>query len=237
MLGELGARIGALREAGAERFDGPGLRFIEGLLRRAEGLDGRAEARLLERAAARLGALETAFAAAREEAAGAVAELEAEGLPVDAARAALAAGDPREAQRLASHLVGSGAELRAARERLERLVAAAEAGGVSVPEPARRGAGGADARAARRLGDDVARLLFREAAEEARSAVVVARAADQVPDQTGPYNARALTARALELAEGLSPTYLRALLASVEDLAALRVLPEPPKPKRRTRRR
>ena len=43
-------RLESLRSEGGDAFDGPGFRFIEGLLRRAGGLDGAAAARLSMRA-------------------------------------------------------------------------------------------------------------------------------------------------------------------------------------------
>ena len=80
---------------------------------------------------------------------------------------------------------------------------------------------------ARALGDHLAQSLYREAAEHARAAVVVARAHDRLSETFGPYNPQALAARALAQLEATSPAFLRAYLAGLEDLASLRQLPEP----------
>lgn len=48
----------------------------------------------------------------------------------------------------------------------------------------------------------------------------------------GPYNPVSLAGRALSLSASLSPDYLQAYLAGLEDLSALRTLPEPPRRRR-----
>jgi len=53
----------------------------------------------------------------------------------------------------------------------------------------------------------------------------------------GPYNAEALAARSLAALADLSPAYLRAFRASLEDLAALTRLPEPRRKRRAAGRR
>ncbi|HSN97163.1 MAG TPA: DUF2894 domain-containing protein, partial [Candidatus Nanopelagicales bacterium] len=71
-----------------------------------------------------------------------------------------------------------------------------------------------------RLRDEAA-SSFRESLGSARAALAVARAVDRIPPAAGPYNPQALAARALQAAEALSPTYVRALLEELDDLAAL----------------
>ena len=50
--------------------------------------------------------------------------------------------------------------------------------------------------------------------------------------QVGPYNPISLAGRALSLSASLSPDYLQAYLAGLEDLSALRQLPEPSRRRR-----
>jgi len=238
-------RLETLRQGGAEVFDGPGFRFIEALLERAEGLEGVAGEHLRRRAAERLSGFEAAFASARAEARATLATLDAADADPDADFArAYASGDygfvRREAPRALRRARTD--DVDAARRRVVRLARQARSRGLTL-QPALR----ARVHAAtvgeqpiealpelRTVGDQLARALFREAADHARSALVVARASDRVAETVGPYNPDALAARTLALVEALSPGYLRATLAGLEDLAALRRLPEP---KRRRRRR
>ncbi|MCA9540912.1 MAG: DUF2894 domain-containing protein [Myxococcales bacterium] len=212
-------RLDTLRAAGAEVFDGPGLRFVAGLLDRADALEGVAAEHLRQRAEARLSQFEARFAAARAEAQVSLAVVQAAGADIDGELAeAFERGDflhiRHEAPRALRRVETDDAD--AARAR----VVAIETEEHPLSE-------------ARAVGDHLARALFREAAEHARSALVVARAGDRVPAETGPYNPEALTARVLALVESVSPTYLRAYLSGLGDLAALRQLPEARRPKRR----
>jgi hypothetical protein len=50
--------------------------------------------------------------------------------------------------------------------------------------------------------------------------------------EVGPYNPVSLAGRALSLSASLSPDYLQAYLAGLEDLSALRTLPEPSRRRR-----
>lgn len=50
--------------------------------------------------------------------------------------------------------------------------------------------------------------------------------------EIGPYNPVSLAGRALSLSASLSPDYLQAYLAGLEDLSALRTLPEPSRRRR-----
>lgn len=249
-------RLETLRASGAEVFDGPGFRFIETLLERAEGLDGVAGEHLRRRAAERLSAFEAAFASARAEARATLATLDAADADPDGDFArAFASADygfvRREAPRALRRARTDDAD--AARARVVRLARQARSRGLTL-QPALRASvhavtapqgaaeadgvtlsGPAELSALRTVGDQLARALFREAADHARSALVVARASDRVAEDVGPYNPEALAARTLALVEALSPGYLRATLAGLEDLAALRRLPEP-KARRRRRR-
>lgn len=240
----IGARLRHLRTLGAEGFDGPGLRFVEGLLSRAEALDGAARARLHARAVDRLGNLETRLEAARTEASTALHAARAAGADADGALAAdFEAGEfsrlVREAQSRLSRArrEDPGADraralrlLREARERglplpeaLAPEVAALEA--ESTPPPASVAA--SEDPDWRRTGDALSQALYREAAAEAHGAVAVARAADGVPEVHGPYNPEALAAQTLATLAALSPAYLRHVLRDLEDLGSLRRLPAP----------
>jgi hypothetical protein len=233
-------RLAALRSLGAETFDGPGLRFIESLLAKAAEYDGAVEERLRARAEARFETFEATFDAARAEAASMLRALHDEGADAEATFAeAFARGDfallASEGPRVLRQLRSGSTEVH--QERVRRLVAQAEARGVLLPaelaDAARRVVvGGLRAepgaeRRVREVGDRVARALYQEAAQHVRSAVVVARAHDRLSDTFGHYNPQALVARVLGQVERLSPTYLRAMLGSLEDLSTLRALPEP----------
>lgn len=209
---ELQGLLRSLREAGADRYDGPGFRFIEALLERAESHGGTVAERLEARAAARLAAFQTSMQAARAEAEATLATLQAaEADPDGALAAAHAAGDHKRVLREAS------VALRRVRSadpaaRFDRLARRARAEGIELPEEAADPA---------RAGDRLAHALFRQAAEHARGTLTVARAADRLPENVGVYNPDALAARTLAAIEALSPAWLRATLAELDDLAAL----------------
>jgi hypothetical protein len=209
------ARLEALRAAGAEVDEGPTLRFVARLLSRAEGLGAPARDQLLARAERRLADLEARFGAARAEAQARLAAVETVGGDPDGAlAAAFARGAHADVLRRAPEALRRARDPGPAqdRRRLLRLAAQARARGIALPE----GLGqvleaGVDSDAdARRLGDALARVLFRDAASQARSALAVARAADGVPPVHGPYNPQALVAETLALLARVSPAYLRA---------------------------
>lgn len=242
------ARLDKLRGEGAEVFDGPGFRFIEALSTRAEGLEGAAGEHLRRRAAERLSAFEAAFASARAEARATLATLDAAGADPDGAfAAAFGRGDYKHIKREAARALRLARvdDSDAARDRVLRLWRQAQGRGATLAPALRQRVATVATAAAheqpigelRAVGDALARTLFREAADHARSALVVARAADRRPTEAGPYNPEVLSSRALALVEGLSPSYLRAYLTGLEDLDALRALPEPASPNRRRKRR
>ena len=229
------ARLQRLREAGGPQYDGPGFRFIAGLVQRADDLEGSAGERLLVRAGTRLDTFEEALAAARAEAKVTLQTLEAAEADRDGVFAAafnegnykfVLRAAPRALRRaqiddrdvVGARAVRLAREARArglplapnVRARIDDLEDAAD----PMPED-------------RAIGDQIARALFRDAAEHARSVLVIARATDALPEDVGPYNPQALGARALALVESLSPAYLRSFLTSLDDLATLRGLPAP----------
>lgn len=233
-------RLEHLRHLGASVFDPPAFRFIEGLLSRAAGLSGAAGERLVRRAETRLQTLERAFLAAQAEAASMLDQLRQEAAdPEDRFATAFTEGDfgliLRDGPRVLRQLRSDTAE--SARERIRRLVLDAQRRGVRLPAgledavSTTLGEGGkAEVRAeqtARALGDRLAQVLYREAAEHVRATIVVARAQDRLSEDFGFYNPQALAARALAQLEASSPAFLRQYLALLEDLSTLRLLPAP----------
>ncbi|MGK0358240.1 MAG: hypothetical protein ACI9U2_000523 [Bradymonadia bacterium] len=208
-------RLDDLRARGASAYDEPGLRFVEALLERAATLDGGVAERLQARASARLSAFRTSMQAAQVESAAAVSTLTA--ADADANGALAAAHAQGDYKRVVREARGALRRVHATdpHARLARLSAQAEAQGLTVrdaPDDAARAA------------DHIAHALFRQAADQVRGTLTVARAVDRLPAETGPYNPDALTARALAAMEALAPGWMRARLAALEDLAVLTTL-------------
>ena len=236
------ARLERLEELGVAAFDGPGLRFVRALIDRAAQFDGPARAQLTARATTRLDDLEATFETRRREAREALDALRrgAHGSDNELEQA-FARGElnqvVREARRRLQRLESAG--YATALARLKRLTEQARQRSVPLSEALERQLliakrdPPSDDRAARALGDQVAHALFRHAASTVRATVAVARAADNAPSEAGPYNPRVLSALALAALETLSPAYLRAYVAGLEDLAALRCLTESRRSKRR----
>ena len=231
-------RLENLRHLGASVFDPPAFRFIEGLLSRSAALSGAAAERLVRRAETRIQTLERAFLAAQTEAASMLDQLRQEAAdPEDRFATAFTQGEfsliLRDGPRVLRQLRSDTAE--SARERIRRLVLDANRRGVRLPagmadavSSSLGHSGKAEPRAeqtARALGDRLAQVLYREAAEHVRATIVVARAHDRLSDDFGLYNPQALAARALAQLEASSPAFLRHYLASLEDLSTLRLLP------------
>ncbi|WP_434043830.1 MULTISPECIES: DUF2894 domain-containing protein [Sorangium] len=245
----LPARLAALQAAGAPRFDPASYRLIEALLERAGSLDGGARARLAARAADRLAALEASFHRARAEAEAQLRALADAGIPDDGAlAAALALGDLPAVVRAARRRLRALAQGRqkTAVPSLARLRGEIAAREVRLPEPLARDLAQLPCdgdvierrvkRQAQALSNALSTALFHESLVSARATLAVARAADNVPEDAGPYNAQVLAARALCAAERLSEPYLRALVASLQDLGALAAALEPP-PEKPTRKK
>ncbi|WP_437952364.1 DUF2894 domain-containing protein [Sorangium sp. So ce296] len=246
------ARLAALRAAGAPRFDPAGYRFIEALLERARALDGAARARLDARASARLTAFEAAFHRARADAEAQLRALADAGIPDDGSlAAALSLGDlPAVARAARRRLRALAAERQTtAVPSLARLRGEIAARDVRLPEPLARDLAELPCdgdvverrvkRQAQALSNALSTALFHESLVSARATLAVARAADNVPEDAGPYNAQVLAARALCAAERLSAHYLRALVASLQDLGALSAAlePQPAKPAKPARKK
>lgn len=233
-------RLDALRAGGGAEFDPLGQAMIVTLAARAEAEPVAVQTILLGRIEARLGSLEAAFHAEREGAHGEIATLAKAGIePSTAVREALSRGDFASVRRGARQLHGA---LREARKParvpwIARLRGEARSRELALSDELTRGldALGADdgtvdrteLRRAQALGNAMSSALFRESAQSARAELAVARAADNLPDGAGPYNGQVLAARALAAMAALSPGYVRALIAGLDDLAAMEALLTP----------
>ncbi|MFN3196846.1 MAG: DUF2894 domain-containing protein [Bradymonadia bacterium] len=249
---DLVARLDALKARGAEGFDGPAVRFIANLVQKATTIGGGAGDRLVDRAHVRLQALETQLdeaLAKSEEALSALAAVaqgpEGEGA-VATVQALVDQGDHREALRTAQRLrrtLGDGRQPQA-KARVRRQLSRAEAADTSaLSQPLRQRMQAAlddptsppetlDA-----LADEAAKAMYRAVADDAHATLAVAQAGDEVPDEAGPYNPQAVSARALAALEALSPAHLRHWVRHLEGFESLSALPEPPAPKKRGSKR
>lgn len=213
-------------------FDPDGAQFVDRLL--DAGLDARAEERLAE--------LERTAATAKIELDDARRRLRESGAPEPAElTCAVAEGDLRHARRLAEKALRD-------HERARSSPASRWARGLAerartrslrlAPDLASRvrGLAAVDAPSvdeARALAAELSRALYDESLSGARAAVAIARVRDNLPEGAGPYNPQVIAAEALDRLGALSPDYAAAIIASLDDLAALDALLPPPKTKSR----
>ena len=238
---EAALRLADLRARGAASFDPEGFRLAERL----------ANAAVLERAALRMGALERDLEEAKTQIEAAVTRLSARGLEPDADTAlALERGELRAAYRLLLRLehragaaesstvrwarkLASRARTRGARlpddlaYRVERLTLTSSAGGPTALSREQASA----------LAHALSRAMFVDSLASSRATLAIARATDNVPEDCGPYNAQVIAARVLAELAALSPSYARAFVAGLDDLASLEALPMKAPPKSSGRRR
>jgi hypothetical protein len=245
-------RLARLIERGALGFDALGVAQVRALMAKAEALSEGAAARVRARIEERVGRLEARFESERARAVAAVEALAAEGIDAgEALREALARGEFEAVHRGCRRARD---ERRAGEELLPilwipRLRAQASARGMRLSEELARGLAELDrtpgfverrslARASR-LGNELSIRLFRDSLASARASFAMARASDNVPEAAGPYNGQALSARALAAMAELSPSYLKAFLAGLDDLetVALALSPETKKAKAPRRKR
>lgn len=230
-----GARLAELASEGAADFDPEGFVFAERLVGA-----GRAE-----RAEQWIAKLAAELRAARAAAEHAIEALLARGIEIDPALStAHASGDYRAALRLAARL-GRRHAGRASRTHWALSVSArASARGVRLPEELsfeverlRRSPAATSEARALEVGQAVSRAMFVDSVASDRAALAIARATDNVPSESGPYNCRAIAARVLGEIAALSPDYAQTLVATLDDLAALDGLPIPAKAKSSGRRK
>lgn len=229
--------LAALRAAGAETFDPLGFGLVASLLARAEALGGGAGVRLVDRARLRGDALAASLREARAAAEQELGVLVEDGATVGPElREALTRGEVATVRRAIRRTLRERARERQrvqipwmARLRGEALtrggaLSADVARDLSAVEDAdgtvERGAHGRAVAA----GDAVSHALLRESAESARATLAVARATDNLPEAAGPYNGQVLVARTLLAMAELAPAYVRAVVATADDLAALDAL-------------
>jgi len=241
------ARLGRLRAGGGGEFDALGQAFVVTLLARAGAEDEGVQTLLTGRIEARIEALEASFRAERAMANGEIAKLTDAGIEAtEAVREALSQGDFAAVRRGVRRLLGEHKEAQktARVPWIARLRGEARSREVALPEEVIRGLdalhvedGAVDRtemRRARALGNAMSSALFRESVQGARAELAVARAADNLPEGAGPYNGQVLAAKALSAMAALSPGYVRALIAGLDDLAAIEALLAP---EERTRRK
>ncbi|MBI5534842.1 MAG: DUF2894 domain-containing protein [Deltaproteobacteria bacterium] len=231
-----------LRDQGAASFDPPAARFIESLLARASVLSEGAQARLVARVTARVALLETAFAAAREEAQGRVETLQQAGGEDGKVTAAFFTGDYKDASRRALRALR---ELKRSRmphmqAGLLRLADTARTRRTRLPQPVARDLrameSGRPSAPPRSLSTALSWAIYRETEDELNAILLAARATENMPESVGAYNGLRLAARSMQVFAELSSPYLRTLVARLRDIAVLQRLPERKKPKTGARR-
>lgn len=214
----LSARLTALIEEGAARFDPVATRLIRRLEERAPALPPKARERLLERATAHLDDLDRRFRASREEETHWRCELP----PAVAEAVASSAfeGSEREARRRARKM----------RRRLERVANPVTDERLRSERPSEM----------RLKTKQLTRSQYEETAGEAAAHLALLRAEEAIPEVAGPYHPSETAARALRMMERLGRPYLYAQLRRLEGfaaLSALEALDPPPAKKRRTKKR
>lgn len=218
-------------------FDPEGLALAEQLA--ARGLD--------ERCVSRLAVLERELDAAQRDLAVLLEELDREGASRDDALvAAIERGDLRQAIRLARRVLKRlhRASDRTATRWALSLYAQAREQTMPLPDELRfrlaaleRGVDPTARFKAGELAHELSQALFGESMAASRATVAMARATDNVPEVSGPYNPQSVAARALAELAVLAPAYARALVASLDDLVVLDAAAPPPAPKPSRRRR
>lgn len=234
---DLHARLAALREDGAWRFEPARWRTLEALARRLDAQPEGVRQRLQARLEQGLRQHAEGLARARDEAAAVARQLGADHPDLArAARGLQAAGDLPALRRLAlraqadasgtalamlhAHLNSRGPVPRteASRETLRQASAAAASPG-PAPRPSERPSARPVAAPAAPAPQELASARrFRRAWAANRAQDQVERAVARRPAQAGPLNSHALVLESLALMRELSPDYLRHFMAQVESL-------------------
>jgi hypothetical protein len=238
-------RLDGLRERGGAEHDPLGQALIVTMIARAEAEAESVQAILKGRIEARLALFEATLQAERALAEAQLVTLGGAGVePPEELREALARGEFASVKRGVRRLLAARKEAKGTARVpwIARLRGEARAREVALPDEVTRGLDAlhiedgaverAEMRKAQALGNAMSSALFRASAEGARAELAVARAADNLPEGAGPYNGQVLAARALTAMAALSPGYVRALIAGLDDLAAVEalLLPEERKP-------
>jgi hypothetical protein len=192
-----------LEGSGARGFDAASCDCIQALMERAQQLDERASAHLLERAMAHVERLSQRMQRERQRAERWLDVAEGKYGALSGERQLLAAGD-----------------LTTLRRKLRRLAAGTGAS--------------ASTQVVLRQRHRVARSQDYETSRaELIAAFALARAADVVPEQAGPYNPLRVASELLSRIRDVSPLYLTAQLQRLEELGSMLSLPELPAPVRK----
>lgn len=216
------ARIAALQQAGAGKFDGARLYYLEVLLRRAVAQQGGARALLFEKLTTALDDFSSRFTAAQQRAAASLAAIVKEGQPAEDIKRLYDSGDFH-----ALHQALADQSRQSSKMSLSALVHELEQHGhgpattntrtgVKVPASIQRS--GATTVAAGEL-----RTLrkFRSTWSRLSTDKRIAQALDQAPKNAGPANPHILILRSLELMQEISPDYLTRFITYADTLLSL----------------
>jgi hypothetical protein len=192
-----------LEGLGARGFDADSCDCIQALIERAQELDTRASAHLLERAMAHVEVLSLRMQRERQRTERWLEAAEIKYGELSAERQLFTAGD-----------------LTSLRRKLRRLASGTGAS--------------ASTQVVLRQRHRVARTQDYETSRaELIAAFALARAADVVPEQAGPYNPLRIASELLSRIRDVSPLYLSAQLQRLEELGSMLSLPELPAPIRK----
>jgi hypothetical protein len=192
-----------LEGLGARGFDADSCDCIRALLERAQELDPRASEHLLERAMAHVERLSQRMQRERQR-----------------TERWLQAAEVRYGELSAERQLFRQGELTTLRRKLRRLASGTGAS--------------ASTQVVLRQRHRVARTQDYETSRaELISAFALARAADSVPEQAGPYNPLRIASELLSRIRDVSPLYLTAQLQRLEELGSMFSLPELPPPVRK----
>lgn len=209
-MADTAAAIEALRARGAERFDPVGLRFIEGLARRAVGQTGPARKVLELRLAQVLADFGSRFDEAERDARAALAQATARFPEAAATLAELCAGgDFGALQRLLGRL-----QARRGGEPLGELLAhldqhRTDVADVSEPIAAARGQPRGELKSVR---------VFRRTWSKLRVDQQLSEALAQAPKDAGPLNSHALVLQSLRVMRDICPEYLEQFVGYIDAL-------------------
>ena len=231
----LADRLHALADRGAESFDPEGYRLAARLI----------DAQIDARALLRIEKLEQELEQTKQRLAEQLELLRERGIELsEPALQAQQSGDLRKTLRLLQRLEAGRVEEPQSSSRWAAMLAArAQKRAVRLPEELAfrvdrlTQAPEAPVPQASELAHALSHVMFVDSIASSRATLAIARASDNVPEDSGPYNPQVIAARALaELAE-LSPSYAQAFVSGLDDLASLEGIPLPSRNKQSGRRR